>query len=63
MDWVLDFTKHFLAFRPKIFGTERFLASQSQRRELLLNLSKRTPNEQHDHSSPPLLDLDKGGGG
>jgi hypothetical protein len=63
-DWALDFTKPFLAFRPKIFGTERLLTSQSQRRELLLNqLSKRTSNEQHDHSSPPLLDLDKGGVG
>jgi hypothetical protein len=63
-DWVLNFTKPFLAFRPKIFGTERLLTSQSERRELLLNqLSKRTPNEQHDHFSPPLLDLDKGGGG
>jgi hypothetical protein len=49
-DWVLVFTKPFLAFSPKIFGTEQWLTSQSERRELLLNqLSKRTPNEQHDH--------------
>jgi hypothetical protein len=30
---------------------------------LLNQLSKRTPNGRHDHSSPPLLDLDKGGVG
>jgi hypothetical protein len=33
---VLNFTKPFLAFRPKIFGTEGLLSSQSERRELLL---------------------------
>ena len=40
-DWVLNFTKPFLAFRRKIFGTERLLTGQSERRDMLLNqLSK-----------------------
>jgi len=34
------------------------LTGQSERRDMLLNqLSKRTRNERHDHSSPPFLNL------